>query len=130
MIGQSILGYRVEKKLGEGGMGTVYAGIQDDLGQRIAIKFLDIELSRNPEIRERFFQEARIQMTLRHPGIVQVLSADTKSAQPALLMELVEGLSLAEVLERRGALPVAEAVALMEKILSAVGYAHDSDEPG
>ena len=129
LIGQSILGYRIEEELGSGGMGTVYRGLNEALGQRVAIKVLDAALSSNSEIRERFIQEARLQIGLRHPGIVQVLTADTESTQLALLMEYVEGLSLDRVIARRGKLPLDEALAIFEQVLDAVGFAHNQPDP-
>ena len=124
LIGQRILEYRLERKLGEGGMGTVFLAVHETLGQRVAIKILDPPLARSPEVRERFLQEARIQIGLRHPGIVQALTANTEGQHLALVMEYIEGLSLAEVIERRGALPLDEASHLFTQVLSAVGYAH------
>ena len=124
LTGQRIGEYRLERQLGEGGMGTVYLATHEALGQQVAVKVLDAALARSPEVRERFLQEARIQIGLRHPGIVQVLTASTEGEHLALVMEYVDGLSAAQVVERRGALPVEEALDLFEKILSAVGHAH------
>ena len=129
LIGRSVLGYRIEEEIGSGGMGTVYRGINEALGQRVAIKVLDPALSANPEIRQRFIQEARIQIGLKHPGIVQVLTADTAGEQLALLMEYVDGLSLDQVIARRGRLPFGEALAVFKQALAAVGYAHTQTEP-
>ena len=122
--GQRILGYRLERKLGEGGMGAVYLGVNETIGQQVAIKILDSILARNAEIRERFVQEARIQIGLRHPNIVRVLTADTEGPHLALVMEYVDGLTLGQVIERRGALPLAEAAGLFEQILDAMSFAH------
>jgi serine/threonine-protein kinase len=74
LIGKRIQSYTIDSILGEGGMGTVYLGTHTLLGTRAAIKVLAPHLAALSEIRERFIQEAVIQRTLRHEGIVQVLT--------------------------------------------------------
>ena len=123
-IGDRVLSYIVERELGEGGMGTVYLGRHTALDQLVAIKTLSPLLSRNEALRARFLQEANIQAKLRHPGIVQVLTAEMEGEQPSLVMEYIEGKSLSEVLEMRGSLPINDALKIMEQVISAVGYAH------
>jgi serine/threonine protein kinase len=123
--GDRVLDYVVDRELGEGGMGKVYLARHTVLDQQVALKVLDPEVSRKPDVRERFIQEANIQAKLRHPGIVQVLTAtQAESGTPVLVMEYVSGKSLAEVVEKRGPLPVDDALKVMERILSAVSYAH------
>ena len=123
--GDRVLDYVVELELGEGGMGKVYLARHMVLDQQVAIKVLDPEVARKPGVRERFIQEANIQAKLRHPGIVQVLTAtQVDSGTPVLVMDYVSGKSLAEVLETRGSLPVDDALKIMMQVLSAVDYAH------
>ncbi len=123
--GERISDYVVERVLGEGGMGTVYLARHTVLDQQVAIKILDPEVARKPGVKERFIQEANIQARLKHPHIVQVLTAtNAEGGVPALIMEYVDGRSLSEVLEIRGALPIDDAVKIMVQVLSAVGYAH------
>ena len=122
--GDRVLSYVIERELGEGGMGTVYLGRHTVMNQLVAIKALSPLLARDQALRERFVQEANIQAGLRHPGIVQVLTADMEGDQPSLVMEYIDGKSLSEVLDLRGALPFADALKIMEQVLSAVGYAH------
>jgi len=123
--GDLISDYIVERVLGEGGMGTVYLARHTVLDQQVAIKILDPEVARKPGVKERFIQEANIQAKLKHPNVVQVLTATkTGGDTPALIMEYVDGKSLSEVLELRGALPIDDALKIMEQVLSAVGYAH------
>ena len=124
-VGDRVLSYIVERELGEGGMGTVYLGRHTVLDQQVAIKALSPMLARDEALRMRFIQEANIQAKLRHPGIVQVLTAEMEGEQPSLVMEYIEGKSLSEVLDLRGALPVDDAIKIMTQVLSAVGYAHD-----
>lgn len=125
IAGDRLLDYVVDHELGEGGMGKVYLARHTVLDQQVAIKVLDPEVARKPDVKERFIQEANIQARLRHPGIVQVLTAtQIDGGAPALVMEYVDGRALSEVLELRGALPVDDALKIMMQILSAVGYAH------
>ena len=90
-VGDRVLTYIIERELGEGGMGNVYLGRHTALNQFVAIKSLSPLLSRDEALRARFLQEANIQAGLRHPGIVQVLTADMESEQPSLMMEYIEG---------------------------------------
>jgi serine/threonine protein kinase len=122
--GDRILSYIIERELGEGGMGTVYLARHTVLDQQVAIKALSPVLARDEALRMRFIQEANIQAKLRHPGIVQVLTAEMEGEQPSLVMEYIEGKSLSEVLDLRGALPIDDAIKIMAQVLSAVGYAH------
>ena len=123
--GDRISDYIVAHVLGEGGMGTVYLARHTVLDQQVAIKILDPEVARKPDIRERFILEANIQARLKHPHIVQVLTATSAVGDtPALIMEYVDGRSLSEVLEKRGVLPIDDAVKIMGQVLSAVGHAH------
>ena len=122
--GDRVLSYIVERELGEGGMGTVYLARHTVLDQQVAIKVLSPVLARDEALRTRFIQEANIQAKLRHPGIVQVLTAEMEGEQPSLIMEYIEGKSLSEVLNLRGALPVDDAIKIMTQVLTAVGYAH------
>ena len=124
LTGERLLGFVLERKLGEGGMGTVYLGVNADLGQRVAVKVLDPVLARNAEVRERFLQEARIQIELRHPHIVGVLTAVTEGDHPAIVMELVDGRPLDEWLAERGPMPEDDARSLFVQVLEALEHAH------
>lgn len=122
--GDRVLGYILERALGEGGMGTVYLARHTVLDQQVAIKALSPVLARDEALRMRFIQEANIQAKLRHQGIVQVLTAEMEGEQPSLVMEYVDGKSLSEVLNLRGVLPVDDALKIMTQVLAAVGHAH------
>jgi serine/threonine-protein kinase len=105
-------------------MARVYVGRHLGNQHRYAIKVLKPELASSSELRQRFLQEAHLQQRLEHPNIVRVLEVHDQANPPALVMELVEGLSLADVLSRRGALPPDDTLTLFKQILAAVGYAH------
>jgi len=123
-IGTTLLGYTILREIGEGGMGKVYLAENQMVGQQVAIKILDPVLARNPDLRERFAQEARIQVALQHQNIVRVLNAQSSEELSFLIMEYIEGQSLDKVLKRRGKLSVDESIKIFQQVLDAVGYAH------
>ena len=123
-VGDRVLTYIVERELGKGGMGIVYLGQHTVLNQQVAIKALSPVHAQDQALRERFIREANIQAGLRHSGIVQLLTAEMEGEQPVLVMEYIDGKSLDQVLDWRGALPVDDALKIMEQVFAAVGYAH------
>ena len=116
--------YRVEELLAVGGMGAVYVGTHTKLRKRVAIKVLNPQLSTPPMI-ERFHREAITASQIGHEGIAQVTDLGTSAAgEPFLVMELLEGESLAARLKATGALPIEVACELGCAILSPLGAAH------
>ncbi len=125
MIGETLGSYRVTAKLGEGGMGAVYAAEHVVLGRRAAIKLLLPSLSSNQELVQRFFNEARATATLDHPGLVQVLDyGHTPGGSAFLVMELLAGETIARRLQRVGRLDYASAAGFCRQAAAAVGVAH------
>lgn len=124
LTGATLGKYQVLERLGRGGMADVYRAYQPGMDRYVAIKVLHGHLSEDTGFIERFKREAQSVGTLRHPNIVQVIDFDAVDDEYYMVMEFVEGDSLKALLSRRGALPVAEAIALMVKIADAVGYAH------
>jgi tRNA A-37 threonylcarbamoyl transferase component Bud32 len=112
--------YEVESELGRGGMATVYQVRHLELKSRHALKLLDISSS---SVRKRLLQEGRIQASLAHPHIVSVTDVLDVQGSPGLVMEFVDGPSLADLLERRRP-TLEEAEHWFRSILEAVGYAH------
>ena len=96
--------YRIDAKLGEGGMGEVYRARDARLGRDVAVKVLPATLARNPDRRARLRREAELLATLNHPHIAAVYSLEETADVMGLVMELVEGPTLAERLTR-GAVP-------------------------
>ena len=125
LSGTEIGDYLLVRKLGQGGMGTVYEGRHTTIEQRVAIKVLAKELAGDEYAQSRFRLEGSIQASHTHPNIVRVLTATSKGGQTAMVMEHVEGLSLDRVLENRGRLPLEEALHLFRQVIDAVGFAHD-----
>lgn len=113
--------YRIDRKLGEGGMGVVYAAHDDRLGRAVAIK--TIRATGDSAARERFFREARAAAALSHPNVCQLFDIGEKDGTPFLVMELLEGESLAERLAR-GTLSVREASSIALSMLTALEALH------
>ncbi|MEP6862246.1 MAG: serine/threonine-protein kinase [Deltaproteobacteria bacterium] len=124
LIGTEVGRYRIERLLGEGGMGRVYLAIQPMIGSQVAIKILSDECARSPELLERFFAEARAVNLIRHEGIVNVLDmALLPDGRPFIVMEFVEGTTLANALHTER-LPLGGLVQVMCEVFSALAAAH------
>jgi len=125
-IGELIAGkYRVERVLGEGGMGLVLAAQHCELGRRVAIKLLLPELAAVGMAAERFRREARASARIRGEHVCQVIDVGThESGVPFMVMEYLDGRDLASELELRGRLPFAEAAAILLQACEAVATAH------
>ena len=115
LIGQTIGNYQVKNKLGEGGMGAVYLAEHPLIGKQVALKVLHAEFSHNPEITERFLNEARAVNDIEHPNIVDILDygiiPDGRSRTVYFIMEFLGGRSLAGTLRRRSAYAAGTSVA-------------------
>ncbi|MFJ2193340.1 protein kinase [Kitasatospora sp. NPDC087861] len=123
--------YRLVDWLGGGSMGDVWLAEDEVLGRRVAVKVVKPALLDESGFAERFHDEARVMAQLRHPGIVGVYDyghsvADGQRSIGYLVMELIEGEPLSAVLERRGALPVAETLRTALQVLEALEAAHES----
>jgi serine/threonine-protein kinase len=123
--GRSIGAYRVVKKIGEGGMGKVYIAEHELLGKKVAIKVLLPEHSQNPEIVQRFFNEARAATRINHPGIVEIYDfGHDVDGSAYIVMEALRGESLGARLERERVLSPQAAARLAKHIAGALGQAH------
>lgn len=116
--------YRLERVVGEGGMGVVWAAHEIRTGRAIALKFLR-EDDRDQKSRERFLREARAAMAIIHPNVARVEAVlETDVGVPFIVMELLEGESLRAMLRRRGPLAPQECARLLGKVVEAVAAAH------
>jgi serine/threonine protein kinase len=113
-------------ELGRGAMGIVYRARDTVLEREVALKELPPELKADEALCQRFRQEARVLARLTHPNIVQVYDLVESDDRMWMAMELVQGCSLAELLEQRGALPVDEVVELGVAMARAMEFAHGS----
>ena len=128
MGGQTVGGgrYRLERALGHGGMATVYLGRDSELDRLVAVKVLAESLAGDEAFRRRFLREARLAARLSHPNVVGVYDAGEDAGGPFIVMEYVEGRTLAELLAERGRLPADEAVALGLQACHGLEHAHEA----
>ncbi len=128
MLSQRIGQYRVVRRIGRGGMGVVYEAVHETIGQRIAVKTLNQELSANPAFVKRFLTEARATVIAQHPGLVKVFDYGQIPDGPLYLqMEYLEGETLAKRLLKTGKLPIETTIRWIRQIASAMALAHARD---
>ena len=118
--------YRLEEKIGSGGMSSVYRAFDPTLERWVAIKLMHRDISNDPDQLERFRREARTVAQLNHPHVVTVIDAGEDEGAPYIVFEYVEGETLKERIRRLGRLPVSEAVAYAIEIGRALEAAHAS----
>ncbi len=121
---ERIGGYRLGRKLGEGGMGAVYLAEHELLGRHAAIKLLHDRYSQRDEIVERFFNEARAATAIADHGIVQVFDFGQQDGRVYIVMELLEGEMLDARLDRLGRLPVNDVLRLSRQLALSLYAAH------
>ncbi|CAN5600101.1 hypothetical protein BH20ACT19_BH20ACT19_02480 [soil metagenome] len=125
MIGTSLNDrFRLEEKIGSGGMSTVYRAYDPTLERWVAIKVMHRDITDDPDQLERFRREARAVARLSHPHVVTVIDFGEDGGTPYIVLEYVEGETLKERIKRMGRLPVAEAVAYAIEIGRALSAAH------
>jgi serine/threonine-protein kinase len=125
-VGEALNGkWHVDRLLDVGGMGAVYEATHRN-GRRAAIKVLHTRFARDPEVRKRFLREGYVANKIGHPGAVNILDDDTaEDGSPYLVMELLEGESLAGWLQRVGGkLPLTEVLAVAGQVLEVLEAAH------
>ncbi|MFT4034928.1 MAG: Stk1 family PASTA domain-containing Ser/Thr kinase [Patulibacter sp.] len=116
--------YQVEAQIGAGGMASVFRAEDIQLGRHVAVKVLHAQFAEDQDFVERFRREAKAAAQLQHPGIVSVYDTGSWNGTWYIAMELLEGLTLKERIQREGRIPPAAAVAITEQILRAVRAAH------
>ncbi|MDH6116662.1 serine/threonine protein kinase [Kitasatospora sp. GAS204A] len=127
--------YRLAEKIGHGGMGQVWAGYDERLDRRVAVKLLRTEAllagdgpeeveERRAELRRRFLRECRITAGLDHPGLVTVFDAGEDAGELYLVMQRLPGVGLGDLIAEEGRFPIAWAVAVAAQICAALSVVH------
>ncbi len=125
LIGLKLGEYELRQRIGVGGMGLVYDGIQPLIGKRVAVKVLRPELAAAEEQVARLLAEARAVNAIRHRGIVDIFGfGQVPDGRQYIIMEYLEGIALDAHLAERGRLSVTEALDILDEVLSALGAAH------
>ena len=115
--------YEIQRRLGRGGMGSVYVAHDPVLGRMVAIKMFDGDLD-VPDARERFAREARAAAALSHPSIVTVFDFGEFASQPYIVMEYVPGETMANLIRRKTPLAIGDKLRWIEELCEGAGYAH------
>ncbi len=123
MIGQALGHYRIEAKLGEGGMGVVYRAFDTHLDRPVAIKILRADATTSPERRRRFQQEAKAASALNHPNIVHIYDIGSSGGTDYIAMEFVDGKTLDRLIGKSG-LVLNDALKYAIQVADALARAH------
>src|SRR6266436_1403510 len=118
--------YRVEDRIGAGGMGVVYLALDEALQRQVALKTLLPALAADPEFVARFKREAQSAAALNHPNITQIYTIGQEGQVPFFAMELIRGRSLDAILKEKGAIPAAEAAGYI--LQAAKGLRHAAEK--
>jgi len=125
VIGRTLRHYKIESKLGEGGMGVVYRALDTHLDRPVALKVLPAEAVANPDRKRRFIQEAKAASALNHPNIVHIYDIDTADGIDFIAMEFVPGRTLDQVIGHKG-LSLADTLHYGIQIADALAKAHSA----
>src|SRR5262245_14129383 len=114
--GEDFAGYRIERRLGRGGMGVLYLAVEPGLERRVALKLIAPEAAADEVFARRFAEESKIAASIEHPNVVPIYAAGAERGVPFIAMRYVSGSDLGRRLAREGRLPLADAVSLIAQI--------------
>lgn len=123
---QLVGGYRLLKRLGSGGMGSVYEAEDSRSGRHVAVKLIAPGFNASREAVDRFRQEGRLASAIAHPRCVFVLATDEDAGRPYIVMELMPGTTLRDLVSAEGPLPPSRAVALILDVIDGLHEAHEN----
>lgn len=124
LTGRSLGNYQIIEEVGRGGMAVVYRAFQPSLNRYVALKVLPPQLAFDSQFVERFLREAKAAAGLNHPNIVVVHDVGEENGLYYIVMEFLEGQTLKQLIQQRGALPPDQAARIVEQVASALDYAH------
>ena len=116
--------YTILKKLGSGGMASVYLAEDNELPRQVALKLLPNQFIADKQLTERFFREARAAAKLEHPNIILIYEASIYQGQPFIAMQFIDGPTVAELISAKGKIEIEEAVSIICKVLETLEAAH------
>ncbi|HYT89267.1 MAG TPA: serine/threonine-protein kinase [Gemmataceae bacterium] len=123
-VGDVLGNYNLLEKVGEGSMGTVYKASHWVSHEIVAVKVMPASIARKASLVKRFEQEFRLASMVDHPNVVRALEYNGAGAEPYLVMEFVDGVSLGDRIEKHGRIPEGEAVCLIGQVSEGLHYAH------
>jgi serine/threonine protein kinase len=118
--------YRVVDRIGKGAMGVVYSALDEQLGRKVAVKLMLADFEEEPEMRERFYREAKITGQLAHRNIVTLFDLGEDHGRPYIVMELLDGMPLLEYLGTAAASTVDAKIDLMVQVCEGLQNAHQA----
>jgi len=124
MIGKKLKNYQIEELLGEGGMGVVYRAKDVNLNRDVAIKMLHPEMLHQPDLLERFKNEAHVTARLSHPNIATLYNFISDGELHCLVMEFVNGKTVEDILSVHKKIPESECIRILMQLLEGLGEAH------
>jgi len=124
LIGATVFSYKIEEKIGQGGMGSVYRAIHPEINKTVAIKYLSPAFSKSDKFIARFKREAQAMAELKHKNIVKIENMGEYKGKYFLIMEYIPGQTVAEIIQRQGRMEWQEAIHISEQVLQALKVAH------
>lgn len=116
--------YTIIRKLGAGGMASVYLADDNELPRQVALKLLPHQYIADKQLTERFFREARAAAKLEHPNIILIYEASVFQGQPFIAMQYIDGPTVADLINAKGKIEIEEAVSIICKVLETLEAAH------